>query len=103
MKALEDYKHSFTLYARANGGLKAEKLLKILGKSSGFAKAFQNPVGQEVLQDALQVAEEILDKIVDEKATEAEKAEFRALKKIIYRWQMIWAQHNKALEELKKQ
>ena len=90
------------LYARANGGLKAQKMINVLSKTHGFVSAFKDKVGQEVLLDALQRSEEILDKIVEEKATEEERAEFRALKKIISKWQKIWAVHNEALSKLKK-
>ncbi len=91
------------LYARANSGPKAQKMINVLSKTHGFVSAFKDKVGQEVLLDALQRSEEILDKIVEEKATPEERAEFRALKKIIARWQKIWAVHNGALNELQKQ
>jgi methionyl-tRNA synthetase len=91
------------LYARANSGPKAQKMINVLSKTHGFISAFKDKVGQEVMLDALQRSEEILDKIVDETATPQERAEFRALKKIIARWQKIWAVHNEALNELKKQ
>lgn len=95
-------KEVIELYARANGGPKAQKMINVLSKSHGFVAAFKNKVGQEVLLDALQRSEEILDKIVEEKATEEERGEFRALKRIIERWQKIWASHNEALTELQK-
>lgn len=96
-------KETIELYARATDGKRAQKMLKVLGKTHGFVAAFKDKVGQEVLLDALQRTEEILDKIVEETATEEERAEFRALKKIIARWQKIWAIHNEALNELQKQ
>lgn len=96
-------KETIALYARANSGPKAQKMIKVLSKTHGFVAAFSNPVGQEVMLDAMQSSEAILDKIVEESATEEERAEFRALKKIIARWQKIWAIHNEALNELQKQ
>jgi hypothetical protein len=96
-------KDKLKLYARAEGGKKAQKLLHVLSKTDGFVKAFNSPIGQEVMEDALEVAEEILDKIVNETASDADRAEFRALKKIIARWQNIVATHNGALNELQKQ
>lgn len=103
MKAFGIDQRELELYARANSSEKAQKMIKVLSKTHGFANAFQDPVGQEVLLDALQASEAILDKIVEETASEAERAEFRALKKIIDRWQKIWNKHNETLNELKKQ
>jgi methionyl-tRNA synthetase len=92
---------TFEAYAKANGGKKAQKMINVLSKTDAFVSAFKDPVGQAVLDDALQRSEEILDKIVEETAKPEEVAEFRALKRIIERWQKIWATHNEALNELK--
>jgi hypothetical protein len=97
----EENKGQFQLYARANGSLKAQKILKVLGKTESFARAFSSQVGQEILMDAIQESEVLLDKIVKEEASEGDRAEFRAFKKIITRWEQIWNSHNAALEELK--
>lgn len=96
-------RETIVLYARAKGGLKAQKMINVLSKTHGFVAAFKDKVGQEVLLDALQRSEEILDKIVDQNATDKERAEFTALKGIIRKWQKIWATHNGALNELQKQ
>jgi methionyl-tRNA synthetase len=102
MKAFGIDQRELELYARANSGAKAQKMINVLQKTHGFIEAFENPIGQEVLLDALQISEAILDKIVEETATDAERAEFRALKKIISRWQDISNKHNETLNELTK-
>jgi hypothetical protein len=90
------------LYARAESGAKAQKMINALSKTEGFVAAMSDKVGQEVLNDALVLSEQILDKIIDEDATKEEVAEFRALKKIIERWQKVWSKHKELIEELNK-
>lgn len=96
-------KEQIELCARAKGGKKTQALLAALSKTSGFAKAFSDPIGQEVMLDAIELSSELLEKIVNVEATEAEIAEYRALRKITERWQQIWAKHKNAMEELQKQ
>lgn len=70
----------------ARTGMRGAKLLTILGKQSQFMRAIESEVGQQLLRDALSISESLLDKIVHEEATEGERAEYRALKKILLTW-----------------
>ena len=71
----------------AKKGQKANALLSVLGRQQPFIDAMSTPAGRELLDDAITVMQEIMQKIVEETATPQEQAEFRALKKIMARWE----------------
>ena len=76
---------------------KAAKVITVLAKRAKFKAAIETEVGQELLLDALASMEELLDKIIMERATKEDKADYRALRKIMTRWQDKIAAYNKAL------
>jgi len=76
---------------------KAGKVISVLAKRSKFKTAIETEIGQELMLDALTCMEELLDKIIMEKATKEEKADFRALRKIMTKWQDKIAAYNKAV------
>ena len=70
----------------AKSGSRAAEALSLLGKNADFVEAFRSKTGQALLSDAVEILQDILQDIYNEKATEHQKAEFRAYKKIIERW-----------------
>lgn len=86
----------------ANNGERANKILTILGKNQPFIDAITSEIGQELMKDAVIMTEDILMKIADEKASELERAEYRALRKIISRWTERINLHTKMLNEVLK-
>jgi len=69
-------------------GKRGAQLLSVLSKQQSFIRAIESEIGRELLKDALSITEGLLEKIIGEEASEAERAEYRALKKIL----IIWAQ-----------
>lgn len=69
-----------------DSGPKGALFISQLSKQSKFANALATEIGTLLLKDAVDRSEFLLSKIIDEKATEQEKAEFRALKGILDRW-----------------
>ena len=45
-----------------------------------------DPVGQDIMRDAINQMEGLLEKIVNEESTDAERAEYRAYRRILDRW-----------------
>jgi len=76
---------------------KAAKVISVLAKRAKFKAAIETDIGQELMIDALSSMEELLDKIIMERATKEEKADFRALRKIMTKWQDKIAAYNKAV------
>lgn len=76
---------------------KAAKVISVLAKRAKFKVAIETDIGQELMIDALSSMEELLDKIIMERATKEEKADFRALRKIMTKWQDKIAAYNKAV------
>lgn len=68
------------------GDKRGIELLSILNKQRKFAEALNSEIGKLLMNDAVLRADEILHKIVEEKSTVAERAEYRALKRILSDW-----------------
>lgn len=83
-------------------GKTGERTLSLLGYYRPFVDAINTEVGKEILKDAIRVHEELLSKIAEINATDAEKAEYQAIRKIILRWSERIAQYEKHLSEVRK-
>ena len=62
------------------------RVLSQLGKNHQFVNAISDPVGQDIMRDAINQMEGLLEKIVNEESTDAERAEYRAYRRILDRW-----------------
>ena len=76
---------------------RSAKIITVLAKRAKFKAAIETDIGQELMIDALSSMEEILEKIIMETATPKEKADFRALRMIMTKWQDKIAAYNKAV------
>jgi len=81
-------------------GQKAARVVEILAKKEKFKAAIETDVGKEIMIDAINRMEELLEKVLDEKETPQEKAEFRALRGIVDKWQGKLADYSKALYQI---
>jgi hypothetical protein len=62
-------------------GRRATNTMSVLGKYEPFIQAIQTDVGKEILRDDIVRHEILLTKIYNDQADDAEKAEFRYLKR----------------------
>ncbi len=83
------------------GGQKAARILSILGKQKQFYNTIMTPIGQELLREVLFLMEEKLDLIINEKSSEADRAEYRVLKKIALSWSEKISGYLKNIETIK--
>jgi len=72
---LQTYKHP-----------RERRVLADLARRDKFVKALGSEVGTEILSDAITYMDILLTKIIEEEATDSERAEYRAYKKIIDKW-----------------
>jgi len=82
-------------------GKKGASTVSYLGKHEPFMKAIQSPLGRELLEDLCARHEQLLDKVGDLVATDEEKGEFKAVKKLIHDWSERISKYDKALQEVK--
>lgn len=81
-------------------GKRGAQLLSVLGKQASFVRALESEIGQQLLKDALSITEGLLEKIISEEANESERAEYRALKKILITWAQRVETYQRNLEKL---
>jgi hypothetical protein len=67
-------------------GKAGARTLEILGKNYEFLRVFNTEVGYEILKDACAMHSDALNKISEFTATDEDKATFKAIQKIIFRW-----------------
>jgi len=67
-------------------GTKGVKTLSVLGKDRHFMLAIRSEIGQELLRDLMAIMEHKLNKIIELKASELEKAEYTAYRKLFFSW-----------------
>jgi len=82
-------------------GKKGANTVSYLGRHEPFMQAIQSPLGQELLKDLCARHEQLLEKVGDLVATDEEKGEFKAVKKLIHDWSERIAKYDKALQEVK--
>jgi len=82
-------------------GTYGANLLSVLGKQKQFVDALNTEIGKELLKDAMALMEDRLTRIIEEKSTEAERAEYRALNKIISAWSARLSSYYKGLDQIK--
>ena len=68
------------------GGRKVSRVLSSLGKNRQFLNAVTSPVGKEIMDEVIDQMEAKLELIINEKSSEADRAEYRVLKKIALSW-----------------
>jgi len=67
-------------------GQKGAKTLSLLGQLSDFRQAINDPVGQILIKDLMTKMEALLPNIVLMKASDVEKAEYRAYLNLFMDW-----------------
>jgi hypothetical protein len=67
-------------------GKRGAQTLSVLGKYAPFMEAIYSPLGKELIRDLNTKHEELLEKISDLNATESDRAEYKAVKDMIFRW-----------------
>jgi len=82
-------------------GKRGAQLLSVLSKQQSFIRAIESEIGRELLKDALSITEGLLEKIISEEAVEAERAEYRAFKKILITWAQRIETYQRNLEKIK--
>jgi len=68
------------------GKVRSKRFLSTLKKESKIYSALSTEVGQTLLASAMSRIEDLLNKIAMDESTEEERAEYRALKKIVEKW-----------------
>lgn len=70
-----------------NVGIKnADRVLKVLSKTVAIHEAVNTPLGAIFLKEITENINVLIGKIIDETATDQEKADFRAYKRIAESW-----------------
>ena len=62
------------------------RVLSQLGKDMQFVNAISDPLGQEIMRDAIAQMEILLEKVVMDEATDVDKADYRAYRRILNTW-----------------
>lgn len=83
-------------------GKRAAETLSILGKRVDFVQAFENKLGQELLADAIERIQYLLEKVYNEEATDIDRADMRAYKRIVDRWVNRINDYNNKVGEIEK-
>lgn len=70
-----------------NVGIKnADRVLKVLSKHVAIYEAMNAPLGQILMKEVMDNIDQLLEKIIEEKASDQDKADFRAYKRIAESW-----------------
>jgi hypothetical protein len=88
-------------FLRQNGKAGA-RTLSVLGHFQPFVEAFNLEIGKELLSDAITIHDELLVKVANLSATPEETMEYKAIRKIIFRWSEKIVRYEKAMSELTK-
>ena len=72
---------------RKIGRENASMLLNVLGKEKSFVTAIETSVGQELVKDIVSSMDRIVRVILDEKDDINDRAELRAYRSILHRWE----------------
>jgi hypothetical protein len=67
-------------------GKRGELVISTLGKKQGFIDAVNSKLGKEIMEDLISMYEDGLAKIIQFDANEEDKAEFKAVSKLIDIW-----------------
>lgn len=81
-------------------GIKGKEAVETLARTDAFAEAFESEIFQENVVDAIASLQHLLEKIWNETADDVDRADFRALKRLISTWQRRYASRNAALEQI---
>lgn len=84
------------------GKKKGNEVFNVLGRTEGFIKIIRKDIGRELLLEIAADLDKLFEKIINEEATEVERADFRALRKIGRRWTEKINAFEAALEEIRK-
>jgi len=92
-------KHKYKFKSDKEGKAYQNRLFANLNKVRPFQEAIKSEIGKELLRDVTNDMDLIIEKIINEKASDEELAEYRALRRIAFRW----ANRIIRFEEIKKQ
>lgn len=81
----------------AKSGQRGARVLSVLGRQQGFVDAIESPLGRELLKDAVMLSDQLLDKIVKEEASDADRADYRAMMRILTSWSERVKLYNRTL------
>lgn len=84
------------------GALKTKRILEIVGNEAHLVDALNTDIGREIAKDALDQLDAIQAKIINETATEADRAEFRVLRRILRNWLVKVDGYYKALSQIRR-
>lgn len=88
--------------ARKIGGDNAQMLLTVLGREKQFVDAITSPLGEELMKDVLTSIEARMALVIDEKDEPKDRAEIRAFKEILRKWQKKINRYEQNKEKLMK-
>jgi hypothetical protein len=82
-------------------GRRGVKTLSLLSKSSKFYQAISSEIGQELLNEVMVKLELLLNKCIENKASNEEKADYRAYSNIFNEWAKRISFHQKLRKRVK--
>jgi hypothetical protein len=87
---------------RKMGGENARMLLSVLGREKAFVDAITSPLGEELMSDVVNSLEARFELVINEKDSPETRAEIRALREILRKWQKKINQYEQNKEKLMK-
>lgn len=84
-------------------GERGAKTLKILGKMQDFITAVNTPIGKELMDDLITEHEMLLLRIARFEATEEDKADYKAVSRLLGTWASKIAKYENKLKEIIKE
>jgi len=84
------------------GGENARMLLSVLGREKAFVDAITSPLGEELMSDVVNSLEARFELVINEKDSPETRAEIRALREILRKWQKKINQYEQNKEKLMK-
>ncbi len=88
-------------FIQRNPTKRVNAILGALNRSTGFMKALESPLGVELLDEVGGQLESLMKKIVDEEASEKDRADFRAYKRIGRSWGEKIRKHYELIQRVK--
>ena len=81
-------------------GDRGKKTLSILGRKQDFITAVNTKIGQELMSDLISMHEILLNKVADLNATSEDKADYKAVSKLISLWATKIADYERKNQEI---
>jgi hypothetical protein len=83
-------------------GRRGQQARETLSKHVAFVQAVQTEVGRELLKDLVNSYEDLLNKLASLQASDEEKMEYKAVRKLLLRWADRIIAYERSLEDVKK-